>query len=307
MKKKFLFISFIALFALFACEEDITLDLPVGEEQLVVEGFIENGMPPIILLTKTMPYFAKTDINSFSEIYVAGAKMKVSDGSNSVDLMEINFKTLPDSIAAFLSAFLQVPVEELRKLNLVLYTSIQMFGQEGKTYTLTIDKDSHHLKAVTTIPKIVVPDSVWIVPHTDKNNDSLKLVNMSITDPKGDKNFYRYFTQRNNEGYFPNRFRSVFNDALVDGQNLIVPVVRGESRTSQFNQLTYGSFKKGDTVTIKLCAIDSKHYDFWSTFENSVSSGGPYAVPVQIKSNVDGGLGIWGGYGATYFEIVIPQ
>jgi len=305
LKTSIKYFSWLMLLLMISCEEDITLDLPEGQEQLVVEGFIEPKMPPIILLTKSTPYFSKTDVNTFANLYVSGADVRVSDGNNTYKMLEINFKTLPDSIANMLSSFFQVDVEILRKLNLVLYTSLQLFGSEEKTYTLTIVKDSFKLSAVTTIPKLIYPDSFWITHHHDKNNDSLKMLNMAISDPKNIKNFYRYFTKRNNEGFFPNRFRSVLNDALVDGQKVVVPVVRGESRSVPFDPLTYGSFKVGDTVTIKICSIDNAHYNFWSTFENSVSSGGPYAVPIQIKSNIIGGLGIWGGYGAVYSEVVI--
>lgn len=287
------------------CEEEVKITLPEGSEQLVVEGFIEPDMPPVVILTRTMPYFSKTDLNTLSEIYVSGANITVSDGSKTVKLFELNFKNLPDSVADFLSAFLQVQAEDLKKLNLVLYTTISMFGETGKSYTLKVVKDSLQLEAVTSIPKLVIPDSFWIMPHPDPKNDSLKQINMLLTDIKGEKNYYRYFTSVDGGTFFPNRFRSVFDDKLVDGQKIVVPVIRGESRTSEFNPLTYGFYKIGDTVTIKLCTIDFDHYNFWSTFENSVSSGGPYAVPVQIKSNVKGGLGIWGGYGAVYRQVVV--
>jgi len=33
-----------------ACEKDITVDLPESEEQIVVEGYITPGAPPIVLI-----------------------------------------------------------------------------------------------------------------------------------------------------------------------------------------------------------------------------------------------------------------
>jgi len=305
IRKWIKYLIFSGLIILMGCEEEITIKLPEGADQLVVEGFIEPNMPPIVILTRTMPYFSKTDVSTLSGIYVSGADIKVSDGTKTVNLFELNFKNLPDSIAGFLSAFLQLSVEDLKKLDFVIYTTISMFGETGKTYSLSIVKDTFRLEAKTTIPKPVIPDSLWVEHHPDPKNDSLKLIKMTITDRAGEKNYYRYFTSVNNGAYYPNRFRSVFDDKLVDGQSLIVPVVRGEPRVADFNPLTYGVYKLGDTVSVKLCTIDFDHYTFWSTFENSVSSGGPYAVPVQIKSNIKGGLGIWGGYGAVYRQIIV--
>ena len=47
-----------------ACTKDITVDLPDYPEQLVVEGTIEPGVPPIVILTRTQSYFAPTDLNA---------------------------------------------------------------------------------------------------------------------------------------------------------------------------------------------------------------------------------------------------
>ena len=47
MKKYLFLISIIFL----SCQEEITLDLPQAEEKLVVEGAIEPGFPPYVILT----------------------------------------------------------------------------------------------------------------------------------------------------------------------------------------------------------------------------------------------------------------
>ena len=41
-----------------SCEKDITVDLPTQEQKYVVEGYIENGLPAYVLLSKTADYFA---------------------------------------------------------------------------------------------------------------------------------------------------------------------------------------------------------------------------------------------------------
>ncbi|MFM8917719.1 MAG: hypothetical protein ACKOGP_08255, partial [Bacteroidota bacterium] len=44
-----------------ACEKDITVDLPDAEEQIVVEGYITPGAPPIVFISRTAPFFAPVD------------------------------------------------------------------------------------------------------------------------------------------------------------------------------------------------------------------------------------------------------
>jgi hypothetical protein len=41
------------------------------------------------------------------------------------------------------------------------------------------------------------------------------------------------------------------------------------------------------------------------SFENQVANqGSPFAVPSNIKTNINGGLGLWVGYAAVYDTIV---
>ena len=35
------------------------------------------------------------------------------------------------------------------------------------------------------------------------------------------------------------------------------------------------------------------------------ASGNPFTEPMNISSNIDGGLGIWGGYGVSYYYVPI--
>ena len=61
MKQSNLYISFLSgaamLLMLSACTTDITLDIPAPEPKIVVEGTIEPGLPPIISLTSTIPFY----------------------------------------------------------------------------------------------------------------------------------------------------------------------------------------------------------------------------------------------------------
>ena len=67
-------------------------------------------------------------------------------------------------------------------------------------------------------------------------------------------------------------------------------------------------FNIGDTVSIKFCTIDKDHYEFWNTFQDEVlNTVNPFASSLSvIKSNIQGdGLGIWGGYGVSYYTLII--
>lgn len=58
---------------------------------------------------------------------------------------------------------------------------------------------------------------------------------------------------------------------------------------------------------MKLCSITREHYRFWRTVENEKGNlGNPFGSFTVIESNIEGGVGIWGGYAATTISIVIP-
>ncbi len=305
--KKYIWLLFsIVLITLMSCEEEITLDMPTGEQKIVIEGYIEPEAPPYILLTHTIPYFSQDFTNEISDIFISGAEISIFNGTKTVDLMEINISDLPDSIAKFLLDEFQLSVENIKNSNLVFYTSITMMGEVGKEYTLNVKTGNKTIEAKTTIPQKISFDSIWVEPHPNPQMDSLFLIKAKYKDPPNESNYYRYFTKRNDEPFYPNRFYSVTDDELIDGQTATFAFIRGESKYKEFNPRDYGFFKSGDTVVIKFCTIDKKHFDFWNTYSAGQFAGGPFMSPVEIISNVDGGLGIFGGYGATYTEFIIP-
>ena len=66
-----------------------------------------------------------------------------------------------------------------------------------------------------------------------------------------------------------------------------------------------GHFKLGDTIIVRVCSIDEAHYNFWRTIEQEEFSGGnPFGSPIPIESNIKNGLGVWGGYGASYYTVI---
>jgi hypothetical protein len=70
----------------------------------------------------------------------------------------------------------------------------------------------------------------------------------------------------------------------------------------------YPYFLKGDTVTVKWSNIDQAQYNFWNSLEYEENNElNPFANPIVVASNINGGLGIWGGYGSTYKTMIVPK
>ena len=81
MKKIFLFLIFGTALLFFACEKEISIDnLPQPTDKIVVEGHIEPGKFPYVILTRNAPYFAPVDSAVLANIVVQNAFVTISDG-----------------------------------------------------------------------------------------------------------------------------------------------------------------------------------------------------------------------------------
>lgn len=305
--RNFLYILFIS-FVIVSCEKEITVDLPSPKDQIVVEGFIENDVPPYVFLTKNSPYFGTIDINDLDQYYVKGAKIVVSSGEDSVELMEYSasiINLLPEEEKRKLSSYFGVPLDtSLNFPNISVYTiplDVNFVGVIGKTYNLRIEAEGKVLTATTYIPNSVGLKDLSVRPHPDPKYDSLVELRAMLQDPDTLGNFYRYFTRKNSQPYTLIN-NSVFDDLILNGKNFPLGIPYGFERNSDvdFDFNTFGYWNKKDTCYVKLCVIDRPHYDFWRTLENELNNqGSPFGSFTRIRTNINGGLGIWGGYSST--------
>ena len=101
---------------------------------------------------------------------------------------------------------------------------------------------------------------------------------------------------------------SVFGDKIFNGTSPTFSFDRGHipyDTAADEHNIEAGYFVKGDTIIFKFISIDRPHFDFWTTEGIAAeNSGNPFAAPISVKSNIIGGLGIWGGYGAAYDTVI---
>jgi hypothetical protein len=301
-----LMISFsLAILTLFGCEKTFQPEISSNEADIVVEGYIEAGespTPPYVILTRSVPFFASIGLDELNNLYVRGADVRVSDGQKEVQLREICLQELSPDQRQQVARFLGFNPDSLA-LNVCAYVdlSLSMLGEEGKTYTLKVKTSNQSLSAVTAIPRHARIDSLKFITPAGKPNDTLAELRGFFTDPSGVANFYRYQTQVE-DGPFLSPIRSVTDDRLFDGRGFEFPLSKAEPRNQRVDPLTFGLYRRGDSVSIKWITLDRAHFDFWNTVDFNAINQGPFASYTRIKSNVKGGLGIWGGLSASYYR-----
>ena len=311
--------TILAAFALLltACEKEITVDLPTTEPRLVVEGTIQTGGPPLVILTRTQSYFAPTDISSIASIFVKDALITVNDGFTTATLDQICSDALTEEQIQLAAAVTGLDPGLLANADICIYTKLDMLGIEGRTYSLNIAADGKTASSVTSIPYNLALDSAWFeLALQEPDDDTLGLINATLSDPDTLGNAYRWYAQRINAGSdgepkddgFIAPFFSVFEDKYINGLTFDFSYNRGSSPYSTADDdenEERGYFKVGDTVVVKFVSIGMKEFDFYNTFYNNVATQGDlFSNPAKARSNINGGLGVWAGYAYAYDTVV---
>ena len=313
MKLKGLYISLILMTALAACEKDITIDLPEYEPKIVVEGRIEQNLPPFVFLTNSQEFFGTSDLLAFQNSFVTGATVIVSNGAVTDTLLEICSQSLPSGLDTLVAQYLGIPLNQLQTVNICGYVSINpaLIGQTGTTYDLTIKYEDDTYTSRTRIPESVALDSVWF--DVQPGNNPYGFSWATLSDPVSAGNGYRWFARRlnrdsNGELKDPNflaPFGSAFDDKFFNGLTFDFGYDRPSSEGDEGNDRG-GYYKVGDTIAIKFCTIEKPIVDYLTAAETqAANAGSPFAAPANNPTNITGGaLGLWAGYGVSYDTII---
>ena len=288
-------VALVLVISVASCQKEVNITLQTSEKQMVVQGTIENGQPPFVLLNNTFGYFSNVDFSTFQNSFIHDAVVTVSDRTKTVTLKEYVLDTLKAN------KFFVYSLDTTNPSNLII-------GELGKQYTLTITYSGKTYTSVTKIPYPKALDSIWFGqpvftrPATPAN--ALELFG-KYTDPDTLGNYVKYFTRHNDRDPF--RSGGIYTDELVNGKTIShVDLFAGfdADGVSKPDSLVY--FYPGDTVTLKWCEMDKGVYDFWNTYQFAVQSvGNPFSSPINAKSNIsNGALGVWAGYGTVLSTII---
>ncbi len=321
MEMKRIIYSFLLFTIIYsACETEYTPPVVSVNQQMVVEGYIEatktNALPTYVILTRALPYFEELNLDQLNNLYVRGAKITVTSNDGvSIPLPEICLQDLDPETQMLVRPLLGFPAgNDSIKINFCAYADVLglLKPVPGQTYTLKVEAEGQILTASTTIPVFVGLDSLKFTPTPGKGIDTLAQLLATIADPADRANYYRYLSRINN-GAYTSGFNALTDDIIFNGQKFEFRLNKPESGDMEEENEedrdpgTFGMWRRGDTISLKWCNIDKSHYDFWSTYEANRNNQGPFSSYTRIISNIKGGLGVWGGLSAEYYDLVVPE
>jgi hypothetical protein len=256
---------------------------------IVVEGWIENDKAPIVILTTTVSVDgAVKDSSDLKEHIIRWGKVTVSDGEK-----EVVLAGRPDE----------------RYFPPYIYTTSKIKGEVGKTYHLTVEYSGKTVTSSTTIPSPVPLEYIRAEKVTQSTTNSPTddyILIGGIKDNKETKDYYKVFTKvQGADSSFVSAFLGLTDDTIITEDIQEIPINKGIS----LNGSRESHFKQDDIVFVKFCTLDKTSWEYWNDFEEieSLTSNPFFPITTDIRSNINGGLGYWAGYGSNYYKVEITK
>ena len=248
-------------------------------ERLVVEGWIDSGGAPIVMVTSPVAATEQEQqVEDLARNLYYKAYVTVKDETTGE---EVSLSARKDS----------------RYMPPLIYTTDSIEGVAGHSYSLKVMYGNHVAKAVTRIPQPVPLDKVEVSKSVQ--SDTMYVVTAYFNDPDG---YHRFFAmvEGKDSMYFP----SLLSGQMASNRAGAVSVMRGWPLTNQNWKPLY---KLGETVHIKFCAVEKDIWDYWDSFDglSTISTIGFFPITTNPPTNMKGAYGYWAGYGATYATVTI--
>ena len=258
---------------------------PRKPSQMVLEAWIDADRYPIVLIHKSYilanaPDSVKQLEQIVEEQLIPFGKVTVSDGENEVVLTgRLDTLYLPP----------------------YTYTTVDMDGVVGKTYTVTATYEDMTATATTTIPPIAYIDSISITANDINTTD---LIAYMSVDTLEEAYYLLYLREFGTKQYQLCPYGVFSNDDATNGI-ISMRVYNPLAQSEDFASLNY-YFSQTDSATyqLKVARVGYKEYQYWKAYNEQIISRGVLFVPVysNIPGNVEGGIGIFTGMGSSTYR-----
>lgn len=265
---KLLFFTLVS-FISFSCslEKDIDMHFPSIQKKLVVECYLQPGEPFRLSLSENINIYEISP-----EFMVNDAEVFISFLDKRIQLyheMEV------DSIHIKFSNF-----KSDEKVPFLYHTDFLLE---------IIDSQGRKVSATT---QILPPVSIESIEYKF-NRFSRAYLKCNFMDDPSRQNFYRV-TINQSHPLKNNKHFELINDDLFNGQEMSI--------------ITKNIFYPNDTIFITLSHIGQDHYDFRSSVSEAlIGNGNPFEAPSKVKSNIQGGTGIFTGLSFDRKRVIVPR
>ncbi|MFM6934839.1 MAG: DUF4249 domain-containing protein [Flavobacteriales bacterium] len=299
--------SLILILALLSCTKEVKIDIPGYQNQLVVDGYIETGGNPIVILSQSANIYEQSDLAAYIARFVYDAQLKVISGTDTFQLSLFTIPELPIESQKKVAEMLRINWNEALQLPIKVYSTTALVAQANHSYCLFIEHDGQTFKGTTHIPEPTPLDTVYwkLEPETIEYGYSWA----KLSDPAHQFDAYKWEVKRINikngkvvDDLFKRGFGGFFSDQFFDGKTIEFyyenPLKRKDStHLKQYKRY----YRLGDSVVVKFSKMDQSVFTFYDKkYAQLASASNPFSTPINIPSNIPGLLGVWAGFSPWY-------
>lgn len=274
---------FVFAMVFIACHPDLDYTVRGYTQKIIVEGTVETGEYPRVYLSLNVPLWKTLDSATILDHVIRYAKVSVSDGIKTEILTSKWDKShFPPYV----------------------YKATEMKGVEGRNYSLKVEYSGYTLYSNTLLPAGTAIDSVQFQPTSIA--DTLRSLTVWVNIDNGNETGFRVFTKKQQDKRFIETPVVFNNEFSLNGIQKFNMSPQPEKSDSSYREGQY--FAVGDTIDIKICALDPASTAFFKDMSLfSTSFGNLFLNEVKpLKSNIsEPGFGIWYGNAVRYYRCVV--
>jgi len=295
---KYIFFVLLAAF-LSACnlQQQIDLELPEYEPEVVVESYLIPGQPFVVTLSRSVAFFDTLEVQ-----FVEGATVTLTWNNKTDTLVETDVSDLLSLVDSNAQDLFGPLLGNSPKLYLLpppasFINVVPSPDVYPGIYTLRVEtREGDTLTSETFVPRQLTEEER--IEEILFNEDTLALLLSRVQDNVNETNFYRRLLQHR-RGPDTARRTSLQQDFVLD------------DAFSNGELITFGTgyeYDPGDTLISYIYHITGDYYEFVETRDDALAASlSPFAQPAIIYTNVEGGQGIFTGLSFTRDTVFIPE
>lgn len=267
------------LLSLAGCAEDLVSPDVSGEAMpLVVEGWIEEGEAPVVMVTHAIDLTMETP--SFDDFVEKWGRVTIYDDGKPYILTG----RLLDGYTPSL-----------------VFTSSRLKGSVGHTYRLVIETENDYAETTVVMPPAPVITSVEKVK--EPRGYSLK-VDLARTDGVVQ---FRTRIVGSEERFYPAFCSTMSVRDIPEGGFKVTRGIRASYNLDHSDQFS-NFFAPGQTVIVKVWSVPEELLPFWTAYDQAVSLSGNIFlnIPQNCGGNIAGALGYFSASGVSATALSFP-
>ncbi len=295
------------LITLFSCTKEVKIDIPGYQNQLVVDGIIETGGHPIVLLSQSANIYEQSDLATYISRFVYDANLSVIHGNDTFPLTLYTIPELPIDSQKKVAEMLRLDWNEALLLPIKVYSSTVLIAEASQSYTLHISYQGKTYQGTTYLPTPTPLDTIYWKSEPGTNQYGYSWAKLS--DPVQQFDAYKWEVKRVNtfngapiDDIYKRGFGGFFSDQFFDGQTIEFYYENPLKRKDTTHLKAYKRYYRlGDSVVVKFSKMDQQVYSFYDKkYAQLNSASSPFSTPVNVPTNIPGLLGVWAGFSPCY-------